>query len=329
MAPLSRSNRSSLRPAGRPRVTATSIICQGPTGVGYFCDVTDLPTQDRGVASNRHGALLVCDAAIVAYICAEQFPGQVHLITNNLGSVELESELIRTKLGAGVTIYPDPSPFRGAPLDMVFVDRGRGTRSFVTTNYYPPSSHMLTTTRDLYESLSPEVRIILYVDIEVASDSGRAALEASPALTMRGASSVWNVGQVTQLSDVESWLSGIVLPEKAILQVSLGNSSVTAPELRSTFRRLASAADQSLVVTLGSNGAAWADDTDTELIAVDPISNSFKLGAGAVLAGSLVVALASDESPNVAMVVSDAVVAATSYVRNATQKHDMQGLSFW
>lgn len=309
-------------------MSAASIICLGPTGVGYFCDVTDLPIQDRGVVAKRHGAFLVCDAAIVAYICAKRFPGRVHLVTNNLGSVAYESQLIRTKLGAGVTIYSDPSPFRGAPLDMIFVDRGRGTRSYVTTNYYPSNSHILTATRDLYESLSPEFRTVLYVDIETGSDSGRAALEASPLVAMSGAS-VWNMGQVTQLSDVEDWLSATVLPERAIIQASLGNSNVTAPELRSTYRRISSAANQTLVVTLGSTGAAWADDRNTEVIAVNPISNAFTLGAGAVLASSLAMALAGEESPDVGMVVSDAVVAATLYVRNATVDGDMQGLDYW
>jgi hypothetical protein len=309
-------------------VTAASIICEGPTGVGYFCDVTDLPKQDRGVLANRHGAFLVCDAAIVAYICAKRFPGNVHLVTNNLGSVECESQLIRTKLGAGVTIYPDSSPFRGAPIDMIFVDRERGTRSYVTTNYYPSNSHILTATRDLYESLTPECRTVVYVDIEAASDSGRAALDASPLLAERGAS-VWNVGQVTQLSDVENWLSGTVLPEKAIVQASLGNSNVTAPELRSAYRQMSSAADQTLVVTLGSTGAAWADDRSTEMIAVNPIPNAFTLGAGAVLSSSLVLALAGEESPNIGVAVSDAVVAATRYVRDATSNGEMQGLDYW
>ena len=309
-------------------MSAGSIICQGPTGVGYFCDVTDLPIQDRGLVANRHGAFLVCDAAIVAYICAKRFPGQVHLVTNNLGSVVYESQLIRTKLGAGVTIYPDPSPFRGAPLDMIFVDRGQGTRSYVTTNYYPSTSHILTATRDLCKSLPPEFRTVLYIDIEAASDSGRAALEASWLLAMSGVS-VWNVGQVTQLSDVEDWLSGTVLPEGAVVQASLGNSSVTAPELRSTYRRISSAANQTLVVTLGSNGAAWADERNTEVIAVSPISNAFTLGAGAILASSLVIALASEEAPNVGTVVSDAVVAATRYVQDATGDGDLQGLDYW
>lgn len=309
-------------------MTAASIICQGPTGVGYFCDVTDLPTQDRGVVADRHGAFLVCDAAIVACMCAKQFPGQVHLVTNNLGSVASESQLIRTKLGAGITIYPDPLPFRGAPIDMIFIDRRRGTRSYVTTNYYPSSSHILTATRDLHRSQLPEFSTVLYVDIEAASDSGRAALEAASRLTMSGVS-VWNVGQVTQLSDVEEWLSGSVLPEGAIVQVSLGNSNVTAPELRSTYRRISSAADQTLVVTLGSTGAAWADDRDAEVIEVDSISNAFTLGAGAILASSLVMALAGVESPNIGLAVSDAVVAATQYVRDATLDGDMQGLDYW
>jgi sugar/nucleoside kinase (ribokinase family) len=309
-------------------MSAVSIICQGPTGVGYFCDVTDLPTQDRGVVASRHGALLVCDAAIVAYICARRLTGRVHLVTNNLGSVVCESQLIREKLENGVTIHPDPSPFRGAPIDMVFVDRRRGTRRFVTTNYYPSSSHILTATRDLYASLPRERRTVLYVDIEVASESGKAALDASPFLTTSDGT-VWNLGQVAQLSDVEDWLSGTVLPEKAIVQVSLGNSKVTASELRSAYQRISSAPNQTLVVTLGSTGAAWADDRNTEVIAVDPVSDAFTLGAGAVLAGSLVAALAVEESPNVGVAVSDAVGAATRYVRDATVDGDMQGLAFW
>jgi hypothetical protein len=91
----------------------------------------------------------------------------------------------------------------------------------VTTNYYPSGSHIVTATRDLYEALPRELRTVLYVDIEAASDSGRAALGASSLLAVSDVS-VWNVGQVTQLSDVEDWLSGTVLPERAIVQASLG-----------------------------------------------------------------------------------------------------------
>jgi hypothetical protein len=40
-------------------------------------------------------------------------------------------------------------------------------------------------------------------------------------------------------------------------------------------------------------------------------------------------ALAGEESPNVGMVVSDAVVAATQYVRDATSDGDMRGLDYW
>lgn len=309
-------------------MSAASIICQGPAGVGYFCEVADLPVQDRGVIANRHGAFLVCDAAIVAYICAKQVPGQVHLVTNSLGSVVSDSRLILAKLGSGVATYPDPAPFKGAPIDMILVDRGRGTRSYVTTNYYPSESHIFTTTRDLLESQTLGVRTVMYVDIEAASDSGRAALKACSGLAIGGVS-VWNVGQVTQLSDVEGWLSGAVLPEGAIVQASLGDSDVTAPELRSTYRRISSAANQTLVVTLGSTGAAWADDRDTEVIAVDSVPNAFTLGAGAILSSSLVMALAGEESLDFGTAVSDAVEAATRYVRDATLLGDMHGLDYW
>jgi hypothetical protein len=40
-------------------------------------------------------------------------------------------------------------------------------------------------------------------------------------------------------------------------------------------------------------------------------------------------ALAGEESPNVGMAISDAVVAATRYVRDATLDGDMQGLDYW
>jgi hypothetical protein len=62
---------------------------------------------------------------------------------------------------------------------------------------------------------------------------------------------------------------------------------------------------------------------------VDPISNAFTLGAGAIFASSLVMALAGEKSPNAGLMVSDAVVAATQYVRDATSDGDMQGLDFW
>lgn len=280
------------------------------------------------MVTQRHGAFLVCDAAIVAYLCAKRLPGHVHLVTNNLGSVEYESQAIRMKLGTGVQIHPDPSPFRGAPLDMIFVDRGRGTRSFVTTNYYPSSLHLSRATSDLLETLSAELHTVFYIDIEAASDSGKAALEASTHLPMNGAS-VWNVGQVTQLSDVTNWLAGTVLPEQSIVQVSLGNSNVTAPELRSAYGEISSAADQTLVVTLGSSGAAWADARNTELFVVEPVLNAFTLGAGAVLAGALVAALAEDGSADVGTVVAGAVVAATDYVRSATTDGEMLGLDLW
>lgn len=305
-----------------------AIICHGPSGIGYFCEVADLPTQDAGVVADRHGALLVCDAAIVAYLSSLQFPGQVHLVTNNLGSVEGGSDLLRAKLGQRITIYPDPTPYHGAPIDMVFIDRRRGTRSFVTTNYYPSGEHILTVTRDLYASLPADRRVVHYVDIEVGSVSGRAALETVPLLA-RNSGSLWNLGQVTHLSEAEDWLQGIVLPERAIVQISLGNSKVDASELRSAYQRITSRRNQSLVVTLGMSGAAFADATTAEVVAVEAVSDAFTLGAGAVLAGFLVMALAHNEMTDVGTAVSHAVAAATRYVRDATTSGDLHGLALW
>ncbi|MEO6701923.1 MAG: hypothetical protein ABI140_13030 [Jatrophihabitantaceae bacterium] len=305
-----------------------AIICHGPCGIGYFCEVAELPTQDAGVVADRHGALLVCDAAIVAYLSSLRFPGQVHLVTNNLGSVEGESELLRTKLGLGVTIYPDPTPYRGAPIDMIFIDRRRGTRSFVTTNYYPSGEHILTATRDLYVSLPADRRVVHYVDIEVGSDSGKAALETVPLLA-RNSGSLWNLGQVTRLSEAEDWLQGIALPERAIVQISLGNSTVDALELRSTYQRITSRPNQSLVVTFGMSGAAFVNATTAEVVGVEAVSDAFTLGAGAVLAGFLVMALARDDMPDVRTTISHAVAAATRYVRDATTVGDLNGLALW
>jgi sugar/nucleoside kinase (ribokinase family) len=184
-------------------------------------------------------------------------------------------------------------------------------------------------TRDLFESLSSDRPTVLYADIEAGSDSGSAVLQASPVLATTGPS-VWNVGQVTQLADVEQWLEGIALPEYATIQVSLGDSSVTAAELRSTYQLISSAAHQALVVTLGSNGAAWADADATEVIAADSVANAFTLGAGAVFASSLVLALVSDDSrPSVGTMVSNAVVEASRYVRDATLSRDLRGLDHW
>lgn len=307
---------------------SVALICVGPTGVGYFGEVAELPTQDRGVFATRHGAFLVCDAAIVAYICARRFPGHVHLITNNLGSVELESRLMRSKLEPGVTVHPDSSPFSGAPIDMIFIDREGGTRSYVTTDYFPSTEHILRSTRGVYESLLPKSRNVLYVDVEAGSESGKAALGARYLHATEG-SSVWNVGQVANLSEAAGWLSGAVLPERAIIQVSLGNSMVTTRELRSAYQEIASAADQTLVVTLGSTGAAWADEQHDVEIAVDPVTSAFTLGAGAVFASSLMLSLAAEESPSVDVVVSDAVSAATRYVREATSGGGLLGLEYW
>jgi hypothetical protein len=310
-------------------LSAVSIIAQGPTGIGYFCDVADMPWEDRGLTARRHGALLVCDAAIVASICAREFPGRVHLVTNHLGSVECESQLLRDKLEPAVRIYQDPAAFAGAPIDLVLVDRARGTRSFVTTNYHPSSTHLIATTRHVRSSVMPaRDRVVAYVDIELASDGGRAALQASPGLADSDWS-VWNVGQVPRLSDAEAWLCGSSLPENAIIQISLGNAELSKQELRWAYRQVTTSPGQTLLVTLGSNGAVWANDRDTEAIAVDPVANPFTLGAGAVLASSLVTALADSESPTIGAVIAEAVAQATRYVQDASAGGEMLGLRLW
>lgn len=186
----------------------------------------------------------------------------------------------------------------------------------------------MTATREIHESLPEATRVVHYVDIETASDSGRAALGAIPGLVTSGPS-VWNAGQVPQLLDVEDWLSGTALPEGAFIQASLGDGMVTAPELGSLFRRICSAPGQTLVVTLGSNGAAWADEHNAEVVPANPIPRAFTLGAGAVLSGALVMALVSQEPPSVGAIVPGAVAAATQYVRDATSEGDMHGLDFW
>lgn len=300
----------------------------GPTGIGYFCDTADMPVPDMGVVAKSHGALLVCDAPIVALLCARRDVGRVHLVTNHLGSVECDAQLIREKLGSGVAIYPDSSRFDGAPIDMIFIDRGRGTRSYVTTNYYPSTAHISSAFDHLRESLPTAGHTVLYADIEAATESGRAVLRSSSLFATRGAS-LWNMGGVATLSDAESWLRAIDLPEKAVIQVSLLDSNVAAAQLRSSFRRISSASDQTLVVTLGSTGAAWTDGTTTESIAAIPIPNGFTLAAGAVMSSSLVMSLATEGATNVGQAVSDAVHAATRYVDDATSRGDMHGLRIW
>jgi hypothetical protein len=309
-------------------VSSRSLICVGPTGLGYFCDTSGLPVPDMGVVANSHGALLVCDAPIVAFICSRRSLGNIHLVTNNLGSVECDAHLIREKLGSGVTIHSDPSPFTGAPIDMIFIDRGRGTRSYVTTNYYPSTAHIASAADQIRESLSTEGRTVLYVDIEVATDGGRAALESSPLLAMRGAS-LWNVGGVAHLADVEAWLEGSALPEHAVIQVSLLDPNVAASELEATYQRVCSATGQTLIATLGGTGAAWTNGSTTEFVEAAPIPNGFTLAAGAVLSSSLVMSLAEEAAPNLGQAVSDAVRAATTYVHDATSSGDMHHLRIW
>jgi fructose-1-phosphate kinase PfkB-like protein len=119
------------------------------------------------------------------------------------------------------------------------------------------------------------------------------------------------------------------LPENAIIQISLGNAELSKQELRWAYRQVTTSPGQTLLVTLGSNGAVWANDRDTEAIAVDPVANPFTLGAGAVLASSLVTALADSESPTIGAVIAEAVAQATRYVQDASAGGEMLGLRLW
>src|SRR5690348_6515521 len=91
------------------------LICVGPTGVGYYVVADRLPLKNSGEYAIGGGALLICDAAIVASeVAATQ---KVYLVTNGLGHSSESARIREHLMTRGVTMQEDPQSIRGVPFD--------------------------------------------------------------------------------------------------------------------------------------------------------------------------------------------------------------------
>ncbi len=268
---------------GAPREPGPALCCIGPTGLGTFVETTRIPRLDDGVVANAHGALIVCDAAIVARLCGSRT--SVVLITNHLGTRPEAAQVIRQGLGQGVTICASPIPFEGVPTDLIFVDRLAGQRAYVTTPYFPDSDHVV-------RSLSARpLGDIHYVDVEVRTMSGRIALDAITSVDRKPKFSVWNLGAVTDLRHIVDWIADRRLPTRGVLQVSCSAGVSRRIALEAGIHRMVEASDLAVAVSRGEHGIDVVTAAGvTSIPELDPVPKAFTVGAGAALSAGIILA---------------------------------------
>ncbi len=259
-----------------------SLVCVGPTGIGYFLAVEQLPERDAGTYASSAGAMVICDAAIVA--CEVASTGiEAALITNNLGK-QMESAALRQHLLAcGVDLQEDKSVARRLPFDAILLEQSTGSRTFITTGFFPKRAHISSWLSILFGGDGPDGRkAYLYVDAELRSPPRLEAVAALAALVSEPELTLVNLGDVFDLADIISGVKDVTWPESTVFQVSYKSESLAGPD---AFTALHGA--HPIIVTSGANGAFLVVDGVAHHVPCQPVDNSLTVGAGAVFAGSL------------------------------------------
>lgn len=302
------------------------LICAGPTGIGYYAEVSRLPERDTGEWASLSGAMLLCGAAIVASEVAKH--QNVSLISNNLGS-SAESSSLRGRLaGLNITSLEDPVPVRGVPFDMIMLERHTGARTFVTTNYSPDPAHIsraisqISTGEDADDS-----SIFLYIDAEFDSPDARDTVAILNSLSFKPALSLVNLEDVSDLPATFRWINDQNVLSPTVFQMAFkGRGEIGQGDDLRSLR----GSGHTAIVTTGGGGASLLSPESVRHIGCEEVPGALTIGAGAVLSGALLSTVMSERLDRVTeSALGIAVREASSFVREFTGGEYRSNLFFW
>jgi hypothetical protein len=263
----------------------TRLICVGPTGIGYYVVVDRLPQRDAGEWASLAGAMLMCDAPIVASEVAKRY--NVSLVTNNLGG-SVESSLLRKHvLGLNITLLEDPAPVRGVPFDVILLERRTGSRTFVTTGYSPKHAHISQAISQISEpSGRDRGGVFLYVDAEFSSPALPDTISVLDSLGFEPTLTLVNLDDVSDLSAAFQWITDQNTRLPVVFQMGFKGKISDGSDLLSMWD-----CGHTVVVTSGGDGAFLLSSGSVRHIQCDEVRDSLTVGAGAILSGALLSAL--------------------------------------
>lgn len=289
------------------------LICVGPTGIGYCCEVDELPPADGGCFARRTSTRLIWDSAAVAYLLRDEF--STLLITNHLGR-GTEAERVRSFLRDRVRVIELGAPSDRCPFDVIILARSTGTRQWISARYGPPSSLVSHELMALLNDRADCPHTFLY--IEAAFDDLRNWLFATApfASLPELAYTLINFGDTSSIGGSDICAALAVAPPRAIIQWSVpepvGSSLLSELRTASLIATLA-AKRSALLFTMGAAGGLMASEDGVERIGVPAVESAVSVSAGGVVSASVLREL-SRSHERTSTIVFDALNAATAYV---------------
>jgi hypothetical protein len=300
------------------------LVCVGPTGIGYYAVIDRLPQRDAGEWASLSGAMLMCDAPIVASHVAQHY--NVSLISNNLGG-SMESSLLRKHvLDLNITLLEDPIPVRGVPFDMIMLERRTESRTFVTTNYSPKRAHIDRAISQIAEQPGCDGgNIFLYVDAEYDSPASRETVAVLNSLTFEPRLTLVNLDDVSDPSAAFRWIAAQNVRLPAVFQMSYKGKIDHGADLRSLWD-----SGHTVIVTSGGAGAHLLSPGSVRHIQCDEVRDSLTIGAGAIMSGALLSAVISAKLDTVTeSALAAAVREASSFVKEFSEGKYRHNVFLW
>lgn len=302
----------------------SALICVGPMGIGYYAVVDNMPQRDSGVCASHGGAILVCDAAIVASELAPRC--DVNLITNNVGRWH-ESLLLREHMvGRGVSLLEDSEPAKTVPFDTILLERSTGSRTFVTTEYRPKRTHIGSAIASLWASHDHNrANPYLYVDVELASPNALEVLPILEQLPFVPKMVLANLGDVSDLSTMFQWIPGRQWGGPTVFQVSAKQDILNEA---SSFAEWDGR--HTVIITNGQRGAYLLSNGATHHLKCTQVQGSLTVGAGAIFSAAILETVISQSASLVAdSMVGMAAEEASSFVQNFTEAAGRHTVFLW
>jgi len=300
------------------------LVCVGPTGIGYYAEIQRLPQRDSGEWASSSGAMVMCDAPIVAIEAARRH--NVCLITNNLGG-SIESSMLRKHvLDLGISLLEDPMPVSGVPFDMLMLERQSGTRSFVTTDYSPRPAHIRQALSEMSQKLNrDEGRTFLYMDAELSSPDAHETVVILNSLAFTPTLALINLDDVSDFSAALRWIRDQDVHLPTVFQISYKGEIGYGPDLHSLWD-----SGHTVIVTSGASGAHLLSPGSVQHIRCDEVKNALTVGAGAILSGALMSgAMSASLDVVTEPVLTAAMREASSFVRHFSEGTYREDVFLW
>jgi ribokinase len=287
-----------------------SIVVLGSSNTDMIVRVPRIPRPGETILGGRFSTAAGGKGANQA-VAAARAGGRVSLIAR-VGSDALGEQALAGFEREGIAvecILRDPQEPSGVAL--IFVEEsGENSIAVASGANARLSPSDVEGAREVIAGASM-LLMQLETPLETVEAAARIAREA-------GTTVILNPAPARALPDTLLRLVSILTPNQSEAEQLSGVAVTDAHSAEAAAQRLMALGPESVVVTLGSQGAVWVAPQGTEVVAGHPVTALDTTGAGDVFNGSLATALAEQRPAREALALANAA-AALSVTRHGAQ----------